>query len=85
MIRSIVLICFGVAMLVCCLGASAEQAILAENIGDGTGITLGLVLGAIGMVAVGGYWLGTYITRQESRIRELERRMSHETEQEDER
>lgn len=65
----------GTVLLICCLGASAQSILLAADapISNETGLTLGLVLGAISLVGWGAWQLARYITTQEERIKRLER------------
>lgn len=80
MIRSILALFLGTAMLICCLGAQAKSIVMAEtSINESTGLTLSLVLGAIAFVAWGAWQLATYVMKQEVRIREIERRLKEGT------
>lgn len=72
MIRYIVATAFGTALLICCLGASAQNVIAQQTISDSTGLTLGLVIGAISLVGWGAWQIARYTLRLEERIKRLE-------------
>ena len=80
MIRGLISAFIGTALLIACAGATAPKLIAAEAINEGTGITLTLVIGAIGLVAVGAWKLGQWVTKeaehsakQDEQIAELRR------------
>lgn len=55
------------------VGVTQASSIIADgNVSESTGITLGLVIGAIGLVAVGAWQLSKYVSAQESRLKRIE-------------
>jgi hypothetical protein len=73
--RAILIYAIGLCLLICCLGASAQGVLAAsEPIDESTGITLGIVCGAIGIVAWGAWQISRYTQNLEERIRDLENR-----------
>lgn len=72
--RAILIYAIGLCLLICCLGASAQGILAADPIDESTGITLGIVTGAIFAVAVGAWKIARYTRDLEERIRELEER-----------
>lgn len=55
-------------------GANAVQTVIADGniVSESTGITLGLVTGAIVFVAVGAWRLANYVSNQEARLKRIE-------------
>lgn len=72
MTRYIFAAALGTMILLACLGASAQSLMAAETINESTGLTLGLVIGAIGLVSWGAWHIARYTLRLEERIRRLE-------------